>query len=77
MMKMIQKEHGGILIELKQVEGLNVEEKNELSLKGLPDVLTAVINQFARVFEMPLGLPPNRGLEHQIVTKEGGDSMSL
>lgn len=77
MMKMLRKERGGVLVELNQVEAPSMGGNDALSLEGIPDELKTVLSQFASVFEMPEGLPPSRGLEHQIVTKQGGAPVSV
>ena len=37
----------------------------------LPTTLLDLLAQFSKVFEVPTGLPPIRGHEHQIVLKDG------
>lgn len=77
MMRIIQKEHGGILVELNRVELFQTETEGELSTKELPVEIGAVLTQYSGVFTMPRGLPPIRGQEHHIVTKEGSDPVSV
>lgn len=59
-------------VELRSQETLEVPAREEL-----PKEITVVLTQYKGIFKMPPGLPPKRGLEHHIVTKEGGNPVSV
>ncbi|XP_024963751.1 uncharacterized protein LOC112504018 [Cynara cardunculus var. scolymus] len=69
--KMINHEGQGILVELGtcSVFSDNMEESNI--------VLEPLLREFESVFNMPQGLPPERGREHGIVLKEGTETINV
>lgn len=77
MMKIIRKEQGGILVESNHVTETDTDSEGVVPIEGIPAELTAVLSQYSGVFTMPPGLPPNRGQEHHIITKEGSDPVSV
>lgn len=67
MIKNLQKEGQGYLLEMNQLEG---EVKNE---PVVPALFEPLINEFQQVFHMPEGLPPPRQIKHAIVLRSGTD----
>lgn len=62
---------GGIMLQFNQ---LAEEKKNEVEI---PSFLKPLINSYEHLFNMPHGLPPARGHEHNIVLKTGVDPVSV
>lgn len=71
MMKTIQREGCGVLLELNQMEG---SEKEEMII---PTMLEPLVRQYSQVFHMPEGLPPQRDIEHAIVLRSGANPISV
>lgn len=55
----------GLVLQIEVVNNPGLEQS------PLPTTLSELLNQFSKVFEIPSGLPPFRGHEHQITLKEG------
>lgn len=76
MMKTIRKTGEGLLIELMAVEQESLINTKDAS-KIVPKELSDLLEQYSRVFKMPLGLPPERSKQHRIVLKEGTNPISV
>ncbi|KAI0524824.1 hypothetical protein KFK09_004212 [Dendrobium nobile] len=72
LIRTIQQEGGGYLVELHSLEGGGVEEGGAIPLSVQP-----LIQQFQEVFQPPQGLPPQREHEHAIVLREGVSPISV
>ncbi|KAL8090017.1 hypothetical protein AgCh_039471 [Apium graveolens] len=66
--KFKSKEGGGVWIELNNLSS-EVEEKTRNTL--IPEYMSPLLMKYTSVFEMPIGLPPERKHEHDITLKEG------
>ncbi|KFK24528.1 hypothetical protein AALP_AAs46225U000100, partial [Arabis alpina] len=64
----------GVLVEYC---GLQAELHTQRRREQLPHQLLTVLEQFARVFEDPQGLPPSRGKEHNIVLEPNAKPVSV
>lgn len=71
MLKNLQKEGQGYLLELNHLEGV----VNEDSV--VPGFFQSLIQEFQQVFHMPEGLPPPRHIEHAIVLRSGTNPISV
>lgn len=71
MMRTLQHEASGILVELNQVTA-PIEDDSHI-----PSFLQEVIAKHEAIFNMPNGLPPIRGHEHSIVLKDGTPPISV
>lgn len=71
MVKTLQKEGHGILLEFNQLEGQKEEEHQ------IPAALRPLTDRFQQVFQMPEGLPPHRKIEHAINLKSGTNPISV
>lgn len=69
--KKLAKEQQGILVELCNIEA-NLEQTSRV-----PDFLTDTLEKYQELFEEPQGLPPKRGIEHQIILQEGVPPVSV
>ncbi|KAI0519064.1 hypothetical protein KFK09_006504 [Dendrobium nobile] len=72
LIKTIQEEGEGYLVELHSLEGMNGEEGGDIPLSVQP-----LIQEFEEVFQPPLGLPPPREQEHAITLREGVSPVSV
>ncbi|XP_075645153.1 uncharacterized protein LOC142616170 [Castanea sativa] len=59
-------EKNGLVLHIAAVTNFGYEDK-----PLLPAALSDLLAQFSKVFEVPIGLPPICGHEHQIVLKDG------
>lgn len=75
MIRTLQKEGGGLWLEINQVDV--TEGKYEKETTHVPVVLELLLKEFATVFTAPTGLPPARGHEHAIVLKKGSNPVSV
>ncbi|PKU62676.1 RNA-directed DNA polymerase [Dendrobium catenatum] len=66
LIKTIQEEGEGYLVELHSLEGASREEGGDIPLSVQP-----LIQEFEEVFQPPLGFPPPREQEHAIILREG------
>lgn len=64
MIRTLQKEKMGILVELNLIQGT---EEGEVAPRETPTFLSPLLQKFEEVFNMPSGLPPQRKHEHAIV----------
>ncbi|XP_042758298.1 uncharacterized protein LOC122198198 [Lactuca sativa] len=71
MTKTLGKEGNGVLVELS-----NVEEEPKVT-NPIPSFLQQVVQEFECLFRDPIGLPPPRIREHQIIIKEGTTPISV
>lgn len=66
---------GSVLSTLIHEEISEIEEifllKNEEKHGKIPSKITPLLSEYAEIFEEPVGLPPSRGIEHQILLKVG------
>ncbi|KAI0493308.1 hypothetical protein KFK09_027585 [Dendrobium nobile] len=72
LIKSIQEEGEGYLVELHRLEGVSVEDGGDIPLSVQP-----LIQEFEEVFQPPLGLPPPREQEHAITLREGVSPVSV
>ncbi|KAI0520045.1 hypothetical protein KFK09_007510 [Dendrobium nobile] len=72
MVKIIHEEGGGFLVELQ-----SLEEQEEGEEKPIPALVQPLLQEFEDVFQPPVGLPPDREQEHQIILKEGVSPISV
>ncbi|KAI0525242.1 hypothetical protein KFK09_004635 [Dendrobium nobile] len=72
MVKIIQDAGGGFLVELQ-----SLEEQKEREEKRIPTLVQPLLHEFEDVFQPPVGLPPDREHEHQIILKEGVSPISV
>lgn len=78
MLKALQKEKEGYIIELNLVEKMELPAVGEETKHTeVPEFLKEVIEKFDSVFETPTGLPPIREHEHAIVLKEGANPVGV
>ena len=54
----------GLCLQILSTTTASVPGQSQPAIKGL-------LTEFSKVFELPTGLPPLRGHEHQILLKEG------
>ncbi|XP_021773532.1 uncharacterized protein LOC110737482 [Chenopodium quinoa] len=73
MVRVLKKEKLGLWVEFNQAE---TQEMGPTEVSP-PSYLMNVLGQFKGVFNMPNGLPPERGHEHSIVLKDGVDPISV
>ncbi|XP_057252211.1 uncharacterized protein LOC130592079 [Beta vulgaris subsp. vulgaris] len=73
MVRTLQREKGGILLEAYQVE----EETGEPESMSLPPFLQEVVARYREVFAATTDLPPRRGREHAIILKQGSNPVSV
>nr|ACY01928.1 hypothetical protein [Beta vulgaris] len=74
MYRTLRKEGGGFLVDLNQMashEGLPRE------LPEVPSCLQPLLSSYQQVFNMPLGLPPDRGHVHAINLQHGTNPVSV
>ena len=76
MVRALQKEKGGLWVELNRVEGKS-QGVEEGIMERAPSFLRGTIEKFEQVFHLPQGLPPKRNREHSIVLKQGHDPVSV
>lgn len=76
MIKTVRKTGGGLLLELKYIEGAK-QGREEHSPKGVPLYLQPILGKYDAVFKNPTELPPFRGHEHSIVMKEGSNPVNI
>lgn len=76
MLRGIKKIGGGYYIECSRMEATIQEEKNAKPQTD-PEFLIDVLDRNSRVFEKPVGLPPSRNREHQIILKEGSNPIGV
>ncbi|PKU72788.1 hypothetical protein MA16_Dca025904 [Dendrobium catenatum] len=72
LIRTIQEEGGGYLVELHRLEGVRLEEEC-----NVPSAVQPLIHQLSEVFHPPQGLPPQRELDHAITLKEGETPISV
>ncbi|PKU77049.1 putative mitochondrial protein [Dendrobium catenatum] len=72
MVKIIHEEGGGFLVELQ-----SLEDQQEGEEKHIPALVQPFLQEFEDVFQPPVGLPPDREREHQIILKEGVSPISV
>ncbi|KAI0492199.1 hypothetical protein KFK09_026466 [Dendrobium nobile] len=72
MVKIIHEEGGGFLVELQ-----SLEDQPEGENKPIPALVQPFLQEFEDVFQPPVGLPPDREREHQIILKEGVSPISV
>lgn len=78
MLRNLKKEGSGYLVEFNYLHTpAEVQKADEEGVKQSPDFLREVLSKYNQVFEMPLGLPPKRNLEHAIVLQEGANPVSI
>lgn len=68
MIRTLRKEGGGFLLEFNMLEEGSVQEDKEDSE---PSFVWDSLAKYNQVFNMPHGLPPERGHEHTILLREG------
>lgn len=73
MIKVLQKEKQGYWVECNKLEANSASSREP----SVPTFLGGVIEQYAKVFEEPKGLPPSRNREHAIVLKEGSNPVGV
>ena len=71
MIKTLQKEGQGYLLELNQLEGEGEAEPT------IPKDFISLVQEFQHVFQLPEGLPPQRRIEHAIVLRSGANPVSV
>ncbi|PKU59951.1 putative mitochondrial protein [Dendrobium catenatum] len=72
MVKIIYEEGGVFLVELQ-----SLEDQQEGEEKPIPALVQPFLQEFEDVFQPPVGLPPDREREHQIILKEGVSPISV
>ncbi|KAI0530593.1 hypothetical protein KFK09_000138 [Dendrobium nobile] len=72
LIKTIQEEGEGYLVELHSLEGVSMEEGRDMPLSVQP-----LIQELEEVFQPPLGMPPPRDQEHAIILREGVSPVSV
>lgn len=71
----LQKEKGGVVLELNQIEKNVIEDTTEP--EEVLHFLLTNLQKYDKVFHMPNGLPPSRDKEHAIVLKSGSNPVSV
>ncbi|KAA0047238.1 Ty3/gypsy retrotransposon protein [Cucumis melo var. makuwa] len=69
----------GFLVECRTLECGSLEEDEQDQEQGKDDAepIATLLKQFARVFEWPATLPPQRSIEHHIYLKSGADPVNV
>ncbi|KAA0045216.1 Ty3/gypsy retrotransposon protein [Cucumis melo var. makuwa] len=69
----------GFLVECRTLECGKLEEDEQDQEQGKVDAepIATLLKQFARVFEWPATLPPQRSIEHHIYLKSGTDPVNV
>lgn len=71
----IRKEGGGVLLELNVIKGDSGVSGS--TGKAVTGEWKELIKEYESVFNMPMGLPPQRNREHAIVLKEGSTPVGV
>ena len=78
MMRAIQSERQGILLDFGQLTFVSIEEKSRAEGPHQhPAIVAELIKEYLGIFSTPLGLPPARSHDHVIVLKEGTSPISV
>ena len=72
LVKTIQQEGEGMLIELCQIAAAEIAQSEEVN-----PAVEEVLNEFQDVFQMPPGLPHQRTHDHAVVLKEGTEPVNV
>ena len=76
MIRSLQKEKRGLLVELKKIDGKGEVAPQEEE-HSLPSEMQELLKSYEKVFNMPPRLPPSRQYEHSITLKKGTNPMSM